>query len=990
MPKILTYEQLGQRPEPSPQGGVVGYRANTGNEELAGQSLSSMGEVLDRAMKQEIERNDTTKVEDAYNKYRGIALEQTAGEKGLLRTKGADAINGDLLKTLDANLSTRRKAIEEGLSSDTQRARFKSRADQTDYAARHQVLDHLTQQQTVYANIVQDGRVAAAQTEVVAQPLNSEVFNGAWIDLKGKSEAYLNSQGIKDEGARQKYLNTLEDTLKTRRIDALLYATPEIAEAKFRGLADTLHNPELRLTYQARTREVALAVVSGKDADVAISETRQAPPKAALKSFEGDAAATLLQINNTLKQKGRENDPDLIEAKYVLENGIVAEPNTSGLPNSRDIAAQLPLALARVTKMADARYGKDAGNPDRMAYIAKTQAAVTAKISSEVHQLAAVQEQSAGLLLDAVGGVGTAGQGQGKMATVGGAAAQGSGRTKMTSFSQIQADPALMAAYQKLDYKQKVVVNNAIDSNAKTTDHGDSTLYNELRNRIVLPPTDPNKINWVQSIYQDPRVQAGRLNITQLNSLRTTLDQDATDDGRSQQARVKAGANLVRADFDGDTLLTMAGTQKGNAARALELWQMNADRVIGLYKQQNWDIRPLFDPTPGNKESLVTPEALAPFKVMSGGAPTSAAALSAAAANVKTTETAPPVDQPATIETREQLNAWLATLPETARTFKAPDGNVYNVPARSQANSAPQDAGNGPVAAPAAIPGRITLGPDGELRQTPAADANGDKPAVVIAPKLPEDDIPTLVEGPTAPKGARTEEQKIAAAARLQDYMEGAIKTGLWLLTGPVQAVRLVKTAAGEFIQQVKKLSPTEEERAVTGFRSLVKNGTFRANEDTVVLLNNFLASKKGTDVENVKAQKMLKVIGDKLGIDTAPLQAPDKRSDAGGVMRGVMDFLVPSAAAAGMSKAEAEAAAKSGIFDDNDRAQAGIGKFKPAAPASGAPATPAGYKTSTDDARNTGKSTKAQDEKFIELMMRTGMSRKVAEAELARKKGGR
>lgn len=139
MARLPSFEQLGQTPVPQPSGAVVGYNPNSGAEGAEGQALAQVGGRIEQdadrlfnIMKVEQEKTDSIKVEDAWNQYKTHALDLTHGERGLLKTQGADAVNGNLLATSTASLTDRRRAIAESLGNDEQRARFMQRADITD------------------------------------------------------------------------------------------------------------------------------------------------------------------------------------------------------------------------------------------------------------------------------------------------------------------------------------------------------------------------------------------------------------------------------------------------------------------------------------------------------------------------------------------------------------------------------------------------------------------------------------------------------------------------------------------------------------------------------------------------------------------------------------------------------------------------------------------------------------------------------------------
>jgi len=875
MPRLPTLQDLGPRPEPTPSRGVVGYQATTGAETAqgqaqieAGQTMAQFGKELSHWAAVEQEKADTTRVEDAWNQYKNAALQNTLGDNGVLRKQGGDAVNGNLLQTVEGQMQTARKQIAEKLSPEQLR-RFDERANATDYQVKHQTIEHLVQQGKVYADTVQSGSIATAATQIGAQPADDRVYRDALAQIEGKSAAYLNSKGITDPGARDAYMNEVKDALLIKRIDTLLYNMPELAEAKFRGLADEITNPELRLQYQARTREISLGVVSTKDADKIIADVRTENPIPAFKTVVelGTRDAELKKIN-LARQNADPKDKDRLQelqmVKTSLEGGDkstdqrgneVYQPSTSGLPNSRDVAAQLPLALMKIEKMADERYGTDKGNPDRAAYIAKTTQTVKARISDEVQQLNAIQRAAQGALIDAITGIGSAPPAAGGTIPTGGNKV-GAGGMLITSFSQIQQRPELLAAWQKLDPQAKLGLERLMEHNLKAnaTDHGDVRVYREAFNRIHLPEGHPDKIDFYQQIV-DPRI-ANQLSIAQINSLRQEIDRNETPGGRSLNQMRKAADANVATYFKTNILFT---AQPERALAATMRWNEDVGKKIDEYVKagQPDKVRAMFQ--------LDSPESVISQKYLQSyvnTTPANGLAEQAAKAKAGESSAATPMPQPATINTREALDAWFKTLPPDVTTFTGSDGKVRRVPPRAPTDNA------APAKSSAAAPEPNSTVKSGPITTSDVVMNDTGKIVTPTAAPAADVGIPTLDETPIKPKGARTDEQKVAATSRMRDFVTSILDTAKTSATALFTPAKLVERQAGEFIQQVKKLAPSEEERAITGFRNILKQGTFRANQDTVVTLNNFLASKQGTPAENAKAQKMLQVIAAKLGTD--------------------------------------------------------------------------------------------------------------------------
>ncbi len=773
MAKLPSFENLGQSPVPRPEMGVVSVR-NAGQEmDADGRALTQTGNVL-QSISNELwqfkEKTDTTRVEDAWNQYKTKVLDYTHGEGGLLKTEGANAVSGDLLGKSTMLLADARTKIADSLTDD-QKRRFFERADVTDLDTKRQVLTHLAQQQTSYAKTVFQGSEAAAKAQIAADPKDPGVFAGARDTLLAQADAYLKQNGVDDKGAGDALKAKLTDSLWVSRINALLYAQPALADAMFRANQDQIKDPDLRLLMQNKVREVSLGVTAGNEAERIMTETRNILDK------RDREQARLIEVSRRqepLPPGVPESDRDAylaveaarkrgqsltLPADYKADGNLrqvsqtdgVLAPNTSGLPTSRDIAAQLPVMMGQVERRADDLYGPDKNNPDRAAFVKRLSAELQSRVSSEVQQLNAIQRQSQGMLIDAVAGLSSPGNG-GLMTVANG----GQAPAPITSFAQIMANPQLARAWQTLDPQAKLGLERLMEHNLRANDKGDERLYRSLFNRIHLDPADPNKIDFYAQII-DPQV-ADRLSMQQINALRLELDRNETPGGRSVNQMRKAADANVAAFFKTHIMFT---AQPDRQIAATMRWNEDAGRRIDeLVKAgKTHDVRRLFMlDTP---ESIISPKYLQTY--VDG---TQAQGLATGAAGVRAGDPAisqaPPATQPANIATREQLDAWFASLPPNVDRFVGTDGKVRMVPPRQAAPSAPQPAAAvpaapaQPVAAPAYGPrvdgtqkGNGFLGP---LRTTTGETATEISIGVNIDGK--ETQIPSLV--PTLTPGEVT------------------------------------------------------------------------------------------------------------------------------------------------------------------------------------------------------------------------------------------
>jgi len=768
MARLPTFEQLGNSPTPRPEMGVVSVR-NAGQEmDAEGRALTQTGNVL-QGISNELwafkEKTDTTRVEDAWNQYKTKVLDYTHGEGGLLKTEGANAVSGDLIGKSTMLLADARGKIADSLTDD-QKRRFFDRADVTDLDTKRQVLTHLAQQQTSYAKTVFQGSEAAAKAQIAADPKDSKVFAGARDTLLAQADAYLKQNGVEDKATADALKGKLVDGLWVSRINALLYAQPALADALFRANQDQIKDPDLRLLMQNKVREVSLGVTAGNEADQIITSTRNLLDK------RDKEQARLIEVGRrqeplppgvpeseraaylAVRDATKRGQPLTVSADYQRDGNLrqvsqtdgVLAPNTSGLPTSRDIAAQLPVMMGQVERRADELYGPDKNNPDRAAFVKRLGAELQSRVSSEVQQLNAIQRQSQGMLIDAVAGLSS--PGNGGLMTVG---TGGQAPAPITSFAQIMANPQLARAWQTLDPQAKLGLERLMEHNLRANDKGEERLYRSLFNRIHLDPADPNKIDFYAQII-DPQV-ADRLSVQQINALRLELDRNETPGGRSVNQMRKAADANVAAFFKTHIMFT---AQPDRQIAATMRWNEDAGRRIDeLVKAgKTQDVRRLFMlDTP---ESIISPKYLQTY--IDG---TPAQGLATGAAGVRAGEPAiaqvPPATQPANIATREQLDAWFASLPPNVDRFVGTDGKVRMVPARQAAPGAPQPAAPAqPAAAPNYGPrvdgtqkGNGFLGP---LRTTTGETATEISIGVNIDGK--ETQIPSLV--PTLTPGEVT------------------------------------------------------------------------------------------------------------------------------------------------------------------------------------------------------------------------------------------
>lgn len=234
---------------------------------------------------------------------------------------------------------------------------------------------------------------------------------------------------------------------------------------------------------------------------------------------------------------------------------LTAQQPTNGLPDARDVRAQLPAMLAKVEERANKLYGPDQQNPDRAAFIARTTNELRGKVALEATQLEAVQRQAQGQLIDFVAGF--------------------KGNSPVTNFSQIQANPDMFRAWQMTDPTAKYGLERMVEANARGDTAENDTLYWDVFKRIHQDPGSSGKIDFYQQIL--PYAGPGMLNTRQISLLRNEIDRNETPGGRSVNQLMRASSTRVEQYFRTHVMFT---AQPDKQIAATMRWTEDAGKAV--------------------------------------------------------------------------------------------------------------------------------------------------------------------------------------------------------------------------------------------------------------------------------------------------------------------------------------------------------------------------------------------------------------------------
>lgn len=779
MAKMPSDLNLGERPTARPAGGLAQYRGDTGALEepgrammRAGSQVSSEGDRLYAQAQVEIERADNLRVQDAINQLKDRTLQLQYGEtEGFARLKGAEAATKPLLTDYTRKYEDAVGMIAGTLSSDRQKEKFRVHQAPIGLAMKDSILRHQMAQGDAYSDQVFGNAFKTATDTVAANPLNPLIAEAEILRLENLTKDQIERKGFTGKAAIDAFdiaKKDIRDKLLTTRIETLLYDKPLEAEALLKANENNISDPKLRLLLQSKTQEASMLLNTGRDARAIVAEVIRTPgaraQELADKQFAGTATeADLKELGTVYKQLRPQG------------GALDLSTNTSDRPTAAEVSIQLPAMIAKVEKMANERYGTDVGNPVRAAYIRRLTAEVEQTAAKEVRQLNALEQRDTGLLLDAVTGLGGLPQSQ-----------------PISNLSQIQQDPALLRAFLNSPPQTKQAIANMIENRQGK---GDETLFRSLWERIHLDPSDPRKIDFYKQITT-PEI-AGKLSIPQINQLRLELDRSETPGGRSI-TQLRKGADAQVAQWFKTNIMFTAQPERQIAATMR--WNEEVGKKIDEYVKAGKDVRSLF--TLDSKDSVVSQDYLNTFV-------NSTPAQGVAQAVKDGQPQMAPVVQPAAIKTREQLDAWFQTLPQTQTTFTGADGVVRKIPGRGPAAPAapgafqPESKGYDYATATAA-----GMGPDG------TGENKGHWGSVAPAPEaaraqygLPKDSYIMLKgrDHETWAKGVEGEEARGAKVVKLGDRYYSVPKD--W---NPPAAPKVVLTDTGKLVPAPAARAPGE------------------------------------------------------------------------------------------------------------------------------------------------------------------------------------
>lgn len=807
MARLPGPEALGERPTPVPARRppmVATYRGTSGFEGVESQALAHTGDDLRMTagiVLQAQEHQDAVRAEDAATRLREKQIEMTFGKNGFVNLKGGDAVNKPLLKEYGSAFDGHAQQIADGLDNDNQRQMFRRRAQVSGLQLREDIARHVVHESNVYAETVFKSNV----------DVESKMAGARWAADDGAAVPLLRIDAAIDNEARRRGLSGDEgkvwaddqkmqarSKVYSAQVQAALNSDPTTgpfaAQALLKANGDSI-DPVMRAVLNHQVAGAIRPIQAKVDAEKSVKDVISKVEAEIVAGTNGAFELTAADVaaGGTVRYAIKDKDGKILYGEAtpeaVLRIAASARGDPRGLQTKSDVQALIGDAVAAAEKNAEITRPGDLQYRDEVVRNVKDYFGTI---------IAARNGQQKGDTETLIRGLNPQ---------------QG---VPPTTRDQLLADPAMRAAYNRLDPSQQLGIDGHLHQNLMRAQGAalkeDGAVVSDLANRVYLPADDPMRIRSISQLL--PYLAPGKgLNQSAFGFLSALIDKSNSMSGNGKWSqdvnRVSQTARLMLARSHQGSI------QPELAEEAAYRFMRELDGKIDDYAKAGKDPRDLF--TPGKAEYVLNPA-----NVMGYLNSTAREATASAAAAVQ----GPVASQPADITTRDKLDAWLQTLPPEVKTFRGTDGNVYAVPSRAPAPAAP---GTPP---PATLPAATVPAP--------------------AQPPKPKGELPQF----KAPGAEYTDEDRAMHQGALWEAVKAAVKA-------PVAMGQFTARTYQDIYQWLSELPEGQQAKGWRGaFNAVLQQDTF--SKDDIRTIQQALKYGELSKDERKKARAMLEAAGAK------------------------------------------------------------------------------------------------------------------------------
>jgi hypothetical protein len=288
MPKLPDLS-LQERPSVRPNLGITPANESYSGLGVGAQAIQGLGHSMLQASeiaRQEEDRLNTLRAEDAYNQYRQRQLDYTLGPQGFMNIRGADAVNRPLGQEYGSKLSDEARNLAEMLGNDRQKEMFGKRVAVANLQFNEQLMRHQVNESENYSKSVLTNTI---DTEIQSATANYNSPN----DIAASSErmrAAINTygQGRLSQEEISNLTYKAESQLTAGVIEAWRQNDPIGALQQFQDLKEQIQEPQ-RMRLGSQIFQAAAAPLAAKLVLEHPGQFENMKPKEAFNAKTGDS-----------------------------------------------------------------------------------------------------------------------------------------------------------------------------------------------------------------------------------------------------------------------------------------------------------------------------------------------------------------------------------------------------------------------------------------------------------------------------------------------------------------------------------------------------------------------------------------------------------------------------------------------------------------------------------------------------------------------------
>lgn len=539
MAKLPSQQDLGIT-DVNPSRAVASYDATTGMEGQASRNIltaaGEFGQAGDYLFKAKQEFDRIT-AEDKANQYQERMLKY---QSEWMQKKGRDAVAPDYIKTTTDEFGRMRDDLASSLEDANARRLFTQRANAISLHHQASLYSHVASERDKYDIETHKASQELAMRGIAANSYSDEAFNATVKNIQDREEQFYGARGASPEQLAALSLDVRQQAIIHRIKAALNSGDPYAADRMYNGYTDDKGKRH-----------------DGYKEELSPKYREHIEPQIRQELIPAQEISTAKDVVKTIDAE------TTASVKY----------DSQGVPSKRDRQGMYGEVLMRLSTAAAKQFPTDPRAQQRVIEIGISEWAKTIQVQS------GAEAADMGAVYNRVDSVLSAG--------------------KSISVADILSDPESKAAYNRLDGKSRLQINDYIRG-LQTRQKDDPEVYNDVVQKIISRQyTDERQLYPHFGRGIDPTHRGTLLQ----------LMEDVKTGGHLSGKQVQEATAAFKTDVSKDPMMMFDGAAQG---RAVYEWHWDVMKKIKERMKSGESLDSLFDPR--SKDYILDPQYTSTFK----------------------------------------------------------------------------------------------------------------------------------------------------------------------------------------------------------------------------------------------------------------------------------------------------------------------------------------------------------------------------------------